>query len=203
MDYFTSDWHIDHKNVIHFSNRPFSSIGEMNQTILDNMFSVMKRGDSLYFLGDLTFSKDKALEILQEFKRRGIRFYWILGNHDLSLRPKNFKDYCQIIEPLYLYKGDGIRIHLCHFPMRTWYRSFDNTYHLYGHIHENSIEKGLLQDVAYGKSLNVNVEFNNYMPYSLKDIKIIMADKPDNIDFASKEKRDGRREIRRKEESEN
>jgi hypothetical protein len=34
--------------------------------------------------------------------------------------------------------------------------------------------------------LNVNLEFNNFMPYSEIDIKRIMESKPDNWDYIKK-----------------
>jgi calcineurin-like phosphoesterase family protein len=52
MDWFSSDWHLGHENIIRICDRPFSSVEEMDKTIMGNMLSVMKRKDTLYFLGD-------------------------------------------------------------------------------------------------------------------------------------------------------
>ena len=182
MEWFTSDWHLGHRNIISLGGRSqFSSIEEMNNTIIYNMLSVMKRNDSLYFLGDLSFSKELVEETLKIFKEKRIKFFWILGNHDMNLKPEKYSDFCEKIALTHIFRRDGISIHLSHFPLRLWHRSFDNTFHLYGHVHAFSKEKSMM-DEPYGKSMNVNLEFHNYMPYSFDEIVTIMNSKPDNID---------------------
>lgn len=182
MEWFTSDWHLGHRNLLSFGGRTeFSSIEEMNDIIVSNMLSVMKRNDSLYFLGDLAFNRDLILPTLRLFKEKQIKFFWIVGNHDMKYKAEKFSDLCEKIELTHIFKKDKKVIHLSHFPMRLWHRSFDNTYHLYGHVHKFSKEIEMMKK-DYGKSFNVNVEFNNYKPYSFDDIITIMNSKPDNID---------------------
>lgn len=186
MDYFSSDWHIGHRNILTLSKRPFESMEEMRDQILQNMTSIMKKGDTLYFLGDLAFSQADAEYVLDYFKARRIAFVWVLGNHDSSCNPKKLVGKCQKIVDTLVYKNKakGIRIHLSHFPLRVWSASFHNSFHLYGHVHMFSPELAFLEDQPYGKSLNVNLEFNNYGPYSLEDIVTIMEGKPDNADYS-------------------
>lgn len=182
MEWFTSDWHLGHRNIISLGGRSqFSSIEEMNNAIIYNMLSVMKRKDSLYFLGDLAFNRDLILPTLKLFKEKQIKFFWIVGNHDMKCKMEKFSDLCEKIELTHIFKKDKKTIHLSHFPMRLWHRSFDNTYHLYGHVHTFSKEKPMM-DEPYGKSMNVNLEFHNYMPYSFDEIVAIMNNKPDNLD---------------------
>jgi len=57
--YFTSDMHLGHKNIIKYSNRPFNSLVEMDQVIIDNYNSVVKKGDTVYDLGDFCFTNPK------------------------------------------------------------------------------------------------------------------------------------------------
>ena len=57
MKYYTSDLHLFHKNIIEYENRPFSSIEEMNNTIIDNINYRLSPDDELYILGDFTLSK--------------------------------------------------------------------------------------------------------------------------------------------------
>jgi len=50
--WFTADFHLGHKNIIRYCNRPFDTVEEMNRTILDRLNSLVKTNDFLYFLGD-------------------------------------------------------------------------------------------------------------------------------------------------------
>jgi calcineurin-like phosphoesterase family protein len=58
MKYFSSDWHLFHRNVIKFSDRPFKTLDEMNQEIIRRAFSKLKAGDSLYLLGDISWNEE-------------------------------------------------------------------------------------------------------------------------------------------------
>jgi calcineurin-like phosphoesterase family protein len=61
--WFTADFHFGHNNIIRYCNRPFRSVEEMDQTILDRLNASVKANDILYFLGDFCIgSKAKALE---------------------------------------------------------------------------------------------------------------------------------------------
>ena len=51
--WFTADFHFGHNDIIRYCNRPFRSVEEMDQTILDRLNASVKANDILYFLGDL------------------------------------------------------------------------------------------------------------------------------------------------------
>ena len=79
MKHYISDLHFGHKNVLKFDRRPFSSVEEMNQTILDNWNNTIKSDDDVYLLGDIFWKNDLADEILPKLKGQK---HLILGNHD-------------------------------------------------------------------------------------------------------------------------
>lgn len=82
MTYFTSDLHIGHENIIRFSNRPFSTLGEMNRTLVDNWNSRVTERDDVFILGDMFYRKKEGVEeILRKLKGRK---HLIVGNHDYS-----------------------------------------------------------------------------------------------------------------------
>ena len=57
--YFSSDFHLDHTNILKYDNRPFASIEDMNEEIIKNHNRTVNPEDNFYFLGDFAFSKDR------------------------------------------------------------------------------------------------------------------------------------------------
>ena len=58
MNYYIADLHLGHKNIIRLSNRPFHSVEEMDQTIINNINKTIKPEDDLYILGDFAFKSN-------------------------------------------------------------------------------------------------------------------------------------------------
>ena len=50
--YFISDTHFCQKSIIPYCHRPFGSVDEMNEKLIENWNSVVKKDDKVYFLGD-------------------------------------------------------------------------------------------------------------------------------------------------------
>ena len=57
MKYYTSDIHFGHNKIIDFEKRPFKSIEEMDNTIINNWNNKVKSTDEVYILGDFAFYK--------------------------------------------------------------------------------------------------------------------------------------------------
>jgi len=55
MIYFTADHHFGHANIIRHCSRPFSSVAEMDASLLENWNSCVGQNDTVYILGDLFF----------------------------------------------------------------------------------------------------------------------------------------------------
>ena len=70
MKYYTSDLHLSHKNIIEYENRPFSSIEEMDNTIIGIINYRLSPDDELYILGDFTLEKnvDKVNSLIRRIK---------------------------------------------------------------------------------------------------------------------------------------
>lgn len=170
MNWFTSDTHLDHKNIIKYCNRPFSSIQEMNETIINNWNSVVSKEDTVYHLGDFAFGK------VNEFANKlNGKIVLIKGNHDTIPHNHMFAEVCDTK----IVTIDNHMIFMSHFAHRVWPRSHHNTWHLYGHSH-NRID-------SQGKSFDVGVDTNKYRLYSFEDIKSKMYDMPDNWDVGIKD----------------
>lgn len=59
MNYYISDTHFGHKNIIGFDCRPFKNTLEMEQTLIKNWNSRVTKEDMVYILGDFCWSKEK------------------------------------------------------------------------------------------------------------------------------------------------
>ena len=70
MIFFTSDLHLGHENCIRLCNRPFSSIEEMDETLIENWNRKVTGKDTVYILGDLIYrSKKPPEEYLRRLRR--------------------------------------------------------------------------------------------------------------------------------------
>lgn len=58
MIWFTADFHLSHKNIIKYCNRPFKNIEEVDNSIIRNLKESVKSDDILYFLGDPFYNKN-------------------------------------------------------------------------------------------------------------------------------------------------
>ena len=118
MNYYISDLHFGHNNVIKFDNRPFNNIQEMESTIVENWNKTVKDNDVVYVLGDLfwkTYDADRILPILNG------QIILIKGNHD-SIEPLRRKikvfDYLEI-------KDNKRNVVLSHYPIPSFHVSTD------------------------------------------------------------------------------
>lgn len=169
--WFTSDMHYGHRKIIEYSKRPYTSVEEMNEALIANYNSVVKKGDLVYMLGDVLFGdKDFGRSILQRLNGNK---YLIFGNHDRTLREnsdltKEFfvwaRDYSEI-------KIGTQKLILFHYSMRVWNASHYGSYQLYGHSH------GSLYDDPKLRSMDVGVDPSNYFPLSFEQVQAHMAKK--------------------------
>ena len=79
MIYFTADTHFDHANIIHFCNRPFARVEEMNEILIANWNRKVHGNDTVYILGDMFFRTADPEPILRQLKGKK---HLIIGNHD-------------------------------------------------------------------------------------------------------------------------
>lgn len=53
MKYYISDLHLFHNRILEKFNRPFSSVEEMHEVIINNWKNKVKDDDTVYILGDI------------------------------------------------------------------------------------------------------------------------------------------------------
>ncbi len=166
MVYFTSDLHLGHKNIIKLCNRPFSSVEEMDERLIANWNDKVKENDTVYVLGDLIYkSSDNPEKYLSRLKGKKIL---LVGNHDDGwLHKINANKYFIQIQNMIVKTVNGRLITLCHYPLLDWKNSKKSSinkigYMLYGHLHNNRIEKA--------HAFNVGVDVNNFQPISFNKL---------------------------------
>ncbi len=185
--YFTSDIHESHDKIRFYSNRPYQSVEEMNAALIENINRTVKKNDTLWHLGDLSFGTiQTAITFLNSLNVTDIRL--ILGNHDSNLiTHRNELVNSTNVTLMSTYeeiKIDKRKIVLCHYPFRSWngmYSRGKPSYALHGHCH------GELQ--PYGKSVDVGVDSPfvlgrcEYRPFSFEEIHEFMELQPLVQDF--------------------
>ncbi len=146
--FVTSDLHCGHRNILHYSNRPFGSIEEHDRVLIENWNNMVGSTDIIYCLGDLSLSgSGHAKWVIQQLKGR---IHLIEGNHDRgSYAHRNLFEWWGPMKEVKI--ADHTTI-LCHFSMRTWNRMHHGTWHLYGHSH------GSLPEDNTGLSADIGVD---------------------------------------------
>ncbi len=155
MIWFTSDWHLGHKNIIKYCNRPFKDVNDMDRALVWEFNKLVKPEDTTYFLGDFCFHKDKQFYINM---LNGTKiFLW--GNHDKDYLFKSFPTYLEI-------DSYGMLIGMSHFPAR-FEKVFGSTDYLdlklCGHVHEKWKSKNEI--------INVGVDVWDFKPVSIIHLK--------------------------------
>lgn len=167
--FFTSDHHFGHAGVIKHTKRPFLSVEEMDEALIAAWNSRIKRGDSVYHLGDFSFHKRPETEAI--LRRLNGQKFIVLGNHDKILRKGEWpgfswmKDYYELKVPASLLESRKICI--MHFPLATWNKAHYGSINLFGHSHGTFPTKGRQMDVG----VDTHPEL---APYSLEEVMEIM-----------------------------
>lgn len=163
--FFTSDTHFGHFNIIKYCNRPFKTLEEMNETLIQNWNNVVKPKDTIYHLGDFSFGNS----IFFTKRLNGIKIL-VEGNHDFNANAHYEWDTVYTYRVLRFNKI--FPLVLMHYPLLEWDGAYRGAIHLHGHIHSKNTEKPLV------RRLDVGVDGHNYTPWSLDEILSLMKDIP-------------------------
>lgn len=178
MDYYISDTHFGHANVIRMCERPFADIDEMNEALIQKWNERVTNADRVYILGDLFFGKITAGDILSILKRLKGKKHLVIGNHDDSwmrklknegielLRDGEGNGYFESISDMLTVQTPFGKAILCHYPLM----SFRAKWQIHGHIHGNTNMNywPLLETMDH--SLNASVEINDYRPVTFEGL---------------------------------
>lgn len=165
--FFTSDHHHGHRNIIEYSNRPWSFEDQTEELIKrwNDRVGVM---DDVYHLGDFSFKgpkhEDEVVEIINQLNGC---IHFIRGNHDHKTLWKRIEDrnipHVEWIKDYAEIKVNHRKVVLCHYAMRVWNNMHHGAYMLYGHSH------GSLPGI--GKSMDVGIDAHpEFQVYSWDEI---------------------------------
>lgn len=174
--FFVSDTHFGHESILHYAKRPFSSVEEMDQAMIDNWNKVVGPNDYVFHLGDFCFKGsqywDRILNQLNGHK------FLVLGNHDL----KHVKDgamykFDWVGMQAYITVG-GRSAYLNHNPFLcyggTYRREEDLVYALNGHCHltTRTFDGKDIDRLQYcfPTQFDVGVDANNFTPISWAEV---------------------------------
>lgn len=164
--FLVSDTHFGHKNILNFLNkdgsklRPFETLDEMHEVMIERWNSVVRPKDRIYHLGDVAIPR-RGLQVLSKLNGRKIL---IKGNHDIF----KLKDYTEFFDDIRAYWSlDGFI--LSHIPLHEqsvirWKAN------IHGHLHSNIVNE-LWTELPDKRYINVSVEQINYTPIDFEEIR--------------------------------
>ena len=155
--FVTADTHFGHIGILRYceQSRPFDSIEEHNEELVDRWNSVVNKRDVVWHLGDVAFGKENLHYLT---RCNGLKKL-VMGNHDsypIHEYTKVFRKICGVAG-LHKYVLSHVPVH-----ESQKYRFSGN---LHGHLHQRELD-----DPFY---YNVGVDTNNLTPVPLEEINKI------------------------------
>lgn len=160
--FFTADTHFGHAGVLTMSKRPFAA-GEIrlhDAMLVEAWNARVGPDDDVWHLGDFAYGLNRS-RLREVFDRLNGNKRLVKGNHDY--RDTLSLPWAEPPQDLVETTLEGVRVVLCHFPMRAWRGSFRGALHLYGHMHGRY--------PADAQSLDVGVDCWPYAPVGMAEIR--------------------------------
>lgn len=146
-NFFISDLHLNHSNIIRYCDRPFRTVAEMNRVLIENWNKTVGKEDTVFFLGDLAFGRYPEGWL----KKLNGHIIFIKGSHD-SIGIHSLVLHSGWDEFLLIHNPDQVN------GWKQWV--------IHGHKH--NIAPFIDRE---HKRVNVSAEVVDYTPISLSDIR--------------------------------
>lgn len=181
MNYYTSDWHINHKRMMDTDPRtgeplrPYKNLEIMKKELFDNIVSTVKKDDTLYVLGDGTLQSNKNNAELYGFivdlHNAGITdIVWVYGNHDDIAFLNRLKNEF-LIRQIYPFRtvkdtifGKEVCVFLSHHPVFDYHNAGGPVMNIHGHCH------GYMNQILPPDAYDCGVDCNNYKPVTAEEL---------------------------------
>jgi len=138
-----SDTHFGHARILQWmnGNRPWSSVAEMDEALIERWNSVVGEDDWVVHYGDFSYHNQENTKAL--LSRLKGKIVLIFGNHDDVLRNMRHSRIVARYETVNLSflestpagNVETLRIHANHFPLWDWDGQFRGAKHFHGHTH--------------------------------------------------------------------
>lgn len=180
--FFTGCTHFHHDNIIKLANRPFDSVEEMDETLIERWNKKVGTKDVVYHLGDVGWFRSSS-EVAHLLGKLNGTIVLIQGNHDaphiaaVPYMELSFKKQFMV---------------LFHYPIEDWNGRWRGSIHLHCHTHKPEFRNPLLpyvessalvmEDRTPGQlgsrypveqlcnRFNVGVDATDFSPVSLDEI---------------------------------
>jgi calcineurin-like phosphoesterase family protein len=168
-NFYISDLHFGHANIMRHSKRNFKDVDEMDEVFIKNWNSVVTDKDDVYIVGDFSLkSARNPIEYLRALKGKK---HLITGNHDSHLlKQAPIRALFVSISDIKKVHDDGDTIILCHYPMVEWDGFFRGALHFYGHIHNNNENASNKIMKQIKNAYNVGTDILGYFPRKKEEV---------------------------------
>lgn len=167
-NWYIADTHFGHENVIKFDGRPFGDTAEMDRVLMENWNRRVGDEDDIYILGDFCYRSARS-PMWYLTRLRG-RKHLVVGNHDQVLLNDAGAMACFVsVEKMTFVREEPGHVCLCHFPIAEWNGFYRNSWHIYGHIHNNKSETYEFMK-SRERALNAGCMINNYCPVRFEEL---------------------------------
>ena len=176
MNWFTSDLHLNHHNIIEYCKRPFESTKHMNEQLVQRWNEKVLDSDTVYVVGDMFLGDHtSAARLIRDLRGHKVL---ISGNHDRSPRTMKECGFAEVFQRKSITLQDGRRVIMCHKPLPdSVIRDYDMQVH--GHRHSGPI--------VTGRRVNVCVDLWDFTPISEERLCGIKLEEPltDHVEVTS------------------
>ena len=170
MIWTTSDTHWNHANILPYckTTRPFRTLEEMNETLIENWNSCVAPDDTIIHCGDFFMGPLDGIEPI--LSRLNGHIILVRGNHDSPKRIELYKAHGIEVHDIYYLPLRGRFFVFCHFPIeneefiRMIREDNSEVIFCYGHVHDHA-PRGLVDG-----TFHVGVDTNGMKPVALADI---------------------------------
>ncbi len=170
MIFYISDLHFGHKNAIIFDKRPFATVEEMDNALIERWNARVQAEDHVYIVGDFAFRNTNPAQWYLE-QLAGHK-HLIIGNHDIkTLKNETAMQCFESVEQMAIIKDGDQQVVLCHYPIAEWYGAHRGTVLVYGHIHGSTNDAYHFMK-THTAALNAAACINGYTPATLAELAI-------------------------------